>query len=61
MLKSGDASRSCWNLVLQASRRSGGYCDSSLKHVRRCAGTGTAPNRYRELNCSEVRCAGFAP
>lgn len=47
--------------MLQASRKSGDCCDSSLRHVRRCAGTGMAPNRYSELNCSEVKRAGLAP
>lgn len=46
--------------MLQATRKSGGCCDSSRWHAS-FAGTGLAPNRYSELNCFEVKCAGLAP
>lgn len=41
--------------MLQASRKSGGCCDSSLRPVRRCAGTGMIPDGYGELNWPEVK------
>lgn len=47
--------------MLQASRRGGGCWDSDVRHVRKCAGTGMAPDRYGDLACSEVKCAGLAP